>query len=188
MVAVGVFTLLGIIITPENAGRLASAIYGTAGGAVGAFAGFGVIYLIHLIKAPYKQRNAARRLVLVDESQIIRVKEPYEDNTGECGLIFHNTGKNPLANCHARLLDLDFETPHHKLSLKTYPRSEDLVCQQNIADFGDGKIPLFRWERGTIDKKLMIVYQNKTKQIGYGVTNTPILVMLSIWADNVPAS
>ncbi len=61
--AVGAFALLGTIFTPENAGRLASAIYPIASGAVGAVVGFGIIYLICLIKAPCRQRDEARALL-----------------------------------------------------------------------------------------------------------------------------
>ncbi len=60
MVAIGAFAFLGAIFTPENAGRLASAIYPVVGGAMGAVVGFGIIYLICLIKAPYRQRDEAR--------------------------------------------------------------------------------------------------------------------------------
>lgn len=60
VVAVGAFAILGAIFTPENAGSLASAIRPVAGGAVGAVVGFGIIYLICLIKAPYRQRDEAR--------------------------------------------------------------------------------------------------------------------------------
>ncbi len=64
VVAVGVFALLGTIFAPENSGRLASAVYPVAGGAVGAIVGFGIIYLICLIKAPYKQRDEARKQLM----------------------------------------------------------------------------------------------------------------------------
>lgn len=63
VVATGAFIFLGTILTPEDASRLVSAIYPTVGGVIGAIVGFGIIYLICLFRAPYKQRNEARTLL-----------------------------------------------------------------------------------------------------------------------------
>ncbi len=115
--------------------------------------------------------------------EVIQVVDIYEDNIGECGLIFHNTGENPLGNCQSQLLDLAFETPHNRWSLGHYPKVEAFVCDQNVAGFGNGKIPLFRWGKGTESKSLEIVYKKGTESIGYGVTNVPILMLLNLWAD-----
>ncbi len=118
----------------------------------------------------------------------VQIKETYEDNVGECGLIFSNSGSTNLVNCRAQLLNLVFETPHTRWSLEHYPKVEDLVCTQNVAGFGNGKIPLFRWGKGIVSKSLEIVYQKGTESIGYGVANVPMLVLLNVWADNTQAT
>ena len=46
----------------------------------------------------------------------IKIVEIYEDNVGECGLIFSNSGSANL-NCNAKLLDVGYETPQGSLSL-----------------------------------------------------------------------
>jgi hypothetical protein len=116
----------------------------------------------------------------------IKVVEIYEDNKGECGLIINNTGKNPLKNCHARLIDMDFEIPNSHYSLKRYPRSENLTCTKDVPEHSAGKIPLFRWGLG-MSKDLEIVYESETQKIGYKIVNVPILVFLNIWANNAHA-
>lgn len=133
-----------------------------------------------------------RLLSLKMKRQVIQIKDKYEENIsgggGECGLIFQNPKADNLVNCHARLLDLSFEISHSRYSLERYPKAEDLVCTQNIAGFGDGKIPLFRWGWDMASKDLEIVYQSGTYQIGYRIVNVPILVLLNLWADNAPAT
>ena len=113
----------------------------------------------------------------------IRVVDVYEDNRGECGLIFRNTSLANLTHCQAMLIDLAFEALHPHLSLERYPRAEHLVCTEDVAALGDGKVPLFRWGKGTVGKSLEIVYQKGTESIGYGVANTPILMLLNLWAE-----
>jgi hypothetical protein len=115
----------------------------------------------------------------------IQIKEQYEDNAGECGLIFRNNSSTNLTNCQARLIDLAFEIPHPRYSLERYPKSEDLICTQNVAGFSDGKIPLFRWGWSGGSKDLEIVYQSGTHKIGYGIVSVPILALLNVWADNI---
>lgn len=114
---------------------------------------------------------------------VLNIVDKYEDNVGECGLIFSNSGSTNLVNCHARLLDVDYETLQKNLTLKRFSRVEDLICNQNVAGFGNGKIPLFRWGKGTVSKRLEIVYQKGTESIGYGVANIPILMLVDLWAD-----
>ncbi len=126
-----------------------------------------------------------RLLSLKIKRHAIQIKEPYEDNVGECGLIFRNTSSNNLTNCQARLIDLAFEKQHARYSLERYPKAEDLVCAEKIAGSGDGKIPLFRWGWSGGSKDLEIVYKSGTQKIGYGILNVPILVLLNVWADNV---
>lgn len=115
----------------------------------------------------------------------IKVVGKYEDNKGECGLIFCNTNLSNLSNCQARLIDLAFEVLHPRYSLERYPKAEDLICPQHIGGAGNGKIPLFRWGFSGGSKDLEIVYKSDTQKIGYGILNVPILVLLNIWADNV---
>ena len=145
----------------------------------GVFVGVFVIVLISIRLLAWKMKR-----------QVIQVRKPYEEQIssggGECGLVFHNSKAENLTNCHARLIDLAFETPHSQYSLANYPKAEDLVCPQNIAAFGDGKILLFRWGWGMASKDLEIVYQSKARQIGYRIVNVPILVLLNLWADNTP--
>ena len=126
-----------------------------------------------------------RRRFQKPKGSIIQITDIYEDNKGECGLIFRNTSSNNLTNCQARLIDLAFEKQHARYSLERYPKAEDLVCAEKIAGFGDAKIPLFRWEWSGGSKDLEIVYKSGTQKIGYGILNVPILVLLNVWADNV---
>lgn len=60
---VAIFGGLAVLLTPENADKFTSAIYPAIGVVSGAVVGLGVIYLIMLFVAPYKQRNEARRLL-----------------------------------------------------------------------------------------------------------------------------
>ena len=104
---------------------------------------------------------------------------------GECGLIFTNSSSIVLNNCHARLLDIAYEIPHKEYGLHTYPKAEDLICDKTIPAFSKGKIPLFRWKGTFVDKELELVYENVAHKIGYGIANTPILILLNIWAENM---
>jgi len=61
---VSVFIYLATIFTPEDSSRFVSAAYPTAGAIIGAIVGFGIIYLIMLFRAPYKQRNEARMALI----------------------------------------------------------------------------------------------------------------------------
>lgn len=140
----------------------------------GLLTAFGVILLVAIF------RQTKYGTVLGD---VLNITEVYEDNKGECGLIFSNSSDTNLEDCHAKLLDLCFETPQGSLKLINYSRVEDLICDQNVAGFSNGKIPLFRWGEGMVSKNLEIVYQKETQPIGYGVTNVPILVLLNLWAD-----
>ena len=115
----------------------------------------------------------------------IKIVDKYEDNKGECGLIFRNTSLTNLDNCQARLVDLASEIPHPRYSLERYPKAEDLICPQYISGAGDGKVPLFRWGFSAVSKDLEIVYKSGSQKIGYGILNAPILVLLNIWAENV---
>ena len=63
VVMVAIFGGLAVLLTPENADKFTSAIYPAIGVVSGAVVGLGVIYLIMLFVAPYKQRNEARRLL-----------------------------------------------------------------------------------------------------------------------------
>ncbi len=149
---------------------------------------FGAIYLGYRLRKPAVKHKESRLedRSLESKTSNLEVISSYEDNNRECGLIIHNTGKNHLKNCHARLLDLAFEKPLSRLSLKRYSRLEDLVFTPDIPEFGDGKIPLFRW--GVVSKDLEIVYQSKIDKIGFRIANVPILALLHIWADNIPAT
>lgn len=69
VIAFGVFVFLGNVATPEGAGAVVSAAYPVVGGVIGAIVGLGIIYLICLIKAPYKQRDEARNRVYVLEDE-----------------------------------------------------------------------------------------------------------------------
>lgn len=119
------------------------------------------------------------------KKHILRIKGTYEDNARECGLIFSNNSSINLTNCQASLINLAFEIPHSRYSLEKYPKAENLDCTQNVAGFGDGKIPLFRWGFSGGSKDLEVVYKSSTQKIGYGILNVPILVLLNIWADDV---
>jgi len=63
VVSMGAFIFLATLLIPENASRLASAGYPAVGAIIGAIVGFGIIYLVMLAIAPYKQRNEARALL-----------------------------------------------------------------------------------------------------------------------------
>lgn len=119
---------------------------------------------------------------------VLNIVRKYEDNKGECGLIFSNSGSTNLVDCKARLLDIAYETPSTELTLSRFPKVEDLICDNIVAGFSNGKIPLFRWRKGTVSKSLEIVYKKGTESIGYGVANVPILVLLNVWADNTQAT
>jgi len=121
-------------------------------------------------------------------TQIIKIIDTYEDNVGECGLIFSNSGSTNLVDCHAKLLDIAYETPSKQFTLDRFPKAEDLICDNMVAGFSNGKIPLFRWKGTMGDKKLEIVYQNETRGIAYTIANVSILVLLNIWADNAQAT
>ncbi len=54
------FIYLATILTPEDASRFVSGGYQIAGAIIGAVVGFGIIYLVMLFRAPFKQRNEAR--------------------------------------------------------------------------------------------------------------------------------
>jgi hypothetical protein len=117
---------------------------------------------------------------------LLKITDTYEDNNGECGLIFSNTSSTNLTKCQARLIDSAFETPHSRYSLGRYFKAEDLICTQNIAQFSNGKIPLFRWGSGAVDKNLEIIYQRGTRTIGYDIVSIPILILLNVWAETMP--
>lgn len=184
----------GFLLTPMNATPTQSFLYPAIGGVVGVIVGLAIvflgIYMWNLISAPYGQRDEARALVkqqgTPSENEVngaIQIKEPYEDNVGECGLIISNSGSTNLVNCQAKLLDIVYETPSTELTLSRFPKAENLICDNVVAGLGNGKIPLFRWGKGTVSKSLEIVYRKGTEPIGYGVANVPILVLLNLWAD-----
>lgn len=66
---VAIFGILATLFTPENADRVTSAIYPAIGVIIGAIVGFGFIYLVMLVLAPYKQRNEARYMLSVIPSK-----------------------------------------------------------------------------------------------------------------------
>ncbi len=188
----------GFLLTTKDTPSFWQFAYPTIGGAIGIISGFVItfflIYAWYLFRAPYKQRNEAREKVewLLEERRTqqqempyIKIVDTYEDNVGECGLIFSNSGSTNLVNCHANLLDIDWETPSKQFTLARFPKVEDLICDNIVAGFSNGKIPLFRWKGMMDDKKLEIVYQKKSERI---VCDIPILVLLNVWADNKQAT
>lgn len=64
VVSIGGFIFLATLQIPENASGFVSAVYPAVGTIIGALVGFGIIYLIMLVKAPYRQRNEARATLL----------------------------------------------------------------------------------------------------------------------------
>ena len=116
----------------------------TTGHPVWSYILWGLAILWLLISIIYYTRKK-KKIENKEENQTdIKVVDIYEDNKGECGLIINNTGKNPLKNCHARLIDLAFEIQNPHYSLERYPKSEDLICTKDIPEHGNGKIQLFR--------------------------------------------
>ena len=83
---VAIFGFLATLLTPENADRVTSAIYPAIGAVVGAVVGFGVIYLVMLVIALYKQRNEARYLL----SEIPSKRKVIADRLAE----FYLSGNN----------------------------------------------------------------------------------------------
>ena len=69
VVATGLFAYIGTIITPEHAGRFASAAYPAIGAFFGVIVGFSIIFAINLFLAPYRQRNEVRNLLLNFKSE-----------------------------------------------------------------------------------------------------------------------
>jgi len=59
------FASIATTLKPETTDRYVSAGYQVFGGFLGAIVGFGIIFLIMLLRAPYKQRNEAKILLLV---------------------------------------------------------------------------------------------------------------------------
>ena len=64
MIAVGGSIFLATLLTPQDADKFTQAIYPAMGTIIGAIIGFGIIYCVMLIRAPYKQRDEARRELL----------------------------------------------------------------------------------------------------------------------------
>ncbi len=147
---------------------------------------FGAIWFGYSLRKP---RYIQEKII---EETIIQVLDRYEEHIkgggGECGLTIRNMSRNPLTNCSARLIDMAFEKPHQQWSLDSYRKSEALLCSREIPQFSNGKVLIFRWGIGAIDKELFIVYQNEATKIPCGILNIPILVHLNIWADNIPAT
>ena len=155
----------------------------------------GTIYMFSKIRHSRSQVSETAFTETHLNSLVQQVKTYEEDKgwengkpIGECGLIFINTSDANLVGCHVKLIDLVYETPHKHYGLDNYPKVETLICDKTIPAFGSGKIPLFRWKGAMIDKSLSIIYEKKDDNIGYSITNIPILVLLNIWADNVPAA
>lgn len=143
---------------------------------------------IHLAKV---LGEIEKRLAEIGEGQLQRIasliiQDKYEDNDGECGLIVHNTSSVNLNTCRARILNSAYETPHSRYSLDRYFKAEDLICTEDIPQFGFGKISIFKWGLNAADKDLKIIYKRGTHKIGYKIVSVPILILLNVWADNVP--
>ncbi len=145
------------------------------------FVGVFVIVLVSIRLLAWKMKR-----------RVFQIKSTYEEDKGwdngksvcECGLIFTNSSSANLNDCQARLIDLEYETPHKESGLQNFPKAEDLICAKSVPAFGSAKIPLFRWKGNCIDNRLDIVYQSKNE---HGVANEPILVLLNIWAESTPA-
>jgi len=68
VMTISVCIFLATLLIPENPDKLVSAGFPAIGAIVGVLVGFGLIYLYMFIRAPYKQRNEARK-------QLIEIKE-----------------------------------------------------------------------------------------------------------------
>ncbi|MFC2040853.1 hypothetical protein ACFLTY_00825 [Chloroflexota bacterium] len=151
-----------------------------------------IVFLVAGLFTPYRQRNEARtKLAQLLKKPIIQIVDKYEEyipSGHECGLIFKNSSEENIVDCQARLLDLAFETPHEHHTLGYLLRMKNLFCEKTVAGFSEGKLPLFRWGRGSSSKSAEFVYDGGTESVAYGIANTPILLMLNIWAENVPAT
>ncbi len=90
VVMMGIFVFLATLLIPENANAVITALYPAVGVVIGAIVGFGVIYLIMLIVAPYKQRNEARHLL----SEIPSKRKVIADKLAE----FYLAGEDLLAS------------------------------------------------------------------------------------------
>ena len=127
----------------------------------------------------------------IGANPIIQVIDKYEEYLAsghECGLVFQNLSDNNLNDCQAKLLDLEYETPHGSLSYRRLLRLKKLVCDEQVPGFSKGKLPLVRWGKATASKNAEFVYDGGVESVAYGVANTPILLLLNIWAGNTPAT
>jgi hypothetical protein len=97
------FAYWSTAITPVDAGRLESAAYPAVGAVIGAIVGFGLIYLVGLVLAPYRQRNEARALLeaipkptpLLNRAELMRAMSGVQQTSGA------------LLNAQERLDNLD---------------------------------------------------------------------------------
>jgi len=117
-VLMSVLGVLGPFLAPEGASKPLLAAYAVIGVGVGFGGGFVIVYMVMLIKAPFKQRNEARAKVIALEKEkepCIEVhpfpckRAPYErDNKTACAALkVKNTSSEvDLENVSVQILEL----------------------------------------------------------------------------------
>jgi len=140
----GTCIFLATIFTPEDANRFISGVYPAMGTIIGATVGFGIIYLVMLFRAPYKQLNEARMALIS-----IPGATPNSPKVASPELFFNHIdykfiGDNP---------------PLLRIHWDVMPTGNMHLEQAEIEILGR-TIPLADWETETISPSVTIMFTN----------------------------